>query len=76
MRDILLAISVWILILLVLSQFVNWLGRMLMRKPKLPGEDEYFATRLECGDEGGFWCDRCQHFYRGENQCPTHGLWP
>lgn len=21
----------------------------------------------------GFWCERCQHNYRDENECPRHG---
>lgn len=31
------------------------------------------SAHAAADDDSGFWCDRCQHWYRGDNQCPRHG---
>ncbi len=35
----------------------------------LPDADEYNDYS---SDESGYYCDRCQYWYRGENCCPKH----
>lgn len=37
-----------------------------------PTTDTTLAA-MESADDSGFWCERCQYWYQGDNQCPRHG---